>query len=279
MDGNALPFLYGTAWKKERTSDLVVAAVLAGFRGIDTACQPKHYSEGLVGDAVARLARDHGIGRESLWLQTKYTPIGGQDPANVPYDRDAPLEAQVQQSVEASLSNLGTDRIDSLVLHSPLRSYRDTLRVWRAFEAHVDRGVVAQLGISNCYDFHIFTKLFEDAAVKPKVLQNRFYDKSGFDEELRAFCLQNGVTYQTFWTLTANREALAARPIVAAARAHGVEPQQILFKWLSQRGHQPLTGTTSEAHMREDLKITSFELTEAEMRDIAGLFEYKAPKI
>ena len=45
LSGLPVPIIYGTAWKKERTAELVVAAVLAGFRGIDTACQPKHYQE------------------------------------------------------------------------------------------------------------------------------------------------------------------------------------------------------------------------------------------
>jgi hypothetical protein len=50
LSGVRMPkMLYGTAWKKDHTVDLVVQAVLAGFRGIDTACQPKHYREDLVG--------------------------------------------------------------------------------------------------------------------------------------------------------------------------------------------------------------------------------------
>merc|ERR1719190_186336 len=95
VDGPRLPFLYGTAWKKEATADLVVQAVRAGFRGIDTACQPKHYREELVGTAVAQLARD-GVPREHLWLQTKFTPLNGQDPKNVPYDPNAPLQTQAE---------------------------------------------------------------------------------------------------------------------------------------------------------------------------------------
>ena len=95
MTGRALPFLYGTAWKKERTTDLVLQAVLAGFRGIDTACQPKHYREDLVGAALKRLAEEHGVRRDSLWLQTKYTPVSGQDPADIPYDPSLPPPQQV----------------------------------------------------------------------------------------------------------------------------------------------------------------------------------------
>jgi len=267
--GNALPFLYGTAWKKERTADLVVQAIKAGFRGIDTACQPKHYKEGLVGEALARLEAE-GIPRSSLWVQTKFTPIGGQDPNDVPYDRDAPLAEQVVQSVRRSLENLRTDRIDSLVLHSPLKTHDQTMQAWRAMESHVPEKV-GQLGISNCYDLHRFRRLYDDAAVKPRVLQNRFYAQSGHDVELRRFCLERGITYQTFWTLS-NRKELASPAMRAAAAAHGVEAQQILFRWLRQRGHQPLTGTKSAEHMAQDLSITTFELSDAEMAEIGALF-------
>ena len=127
--------LYGTAWKKERTQELVELAVRTGFRGIDTACQPKHYFERGVGAALERLIADGVVKREDIFLQTKYTPIGGQDPNDVPYDRTAPLPDQVAQSVAKSLDNLKTTYLDSLVLHSPLSSAEKTMEVWRAMEA------------------------------------------------------------------------------------------------------------------------------------------------
>ncbi len=91
--------IYGTAWKKDRTADLVVKAIQAGFRGIDTAGQPKHYDEALVGEALQRL-KNEGVEREALFLQTKFTPLSGQDPGQVPYDINSPIELQVVQSFE-----------------------------------------------------------------------------------------------------------------------------------------------------------------------------------
>ena len=92
LSGVAMPcLLYGTAWKKDKTADLVTRAVKYGFRGIDTACQPKHYNEAGVGEAIQRLTSE-GITRKDLYIQTKFTPLNGQDPLNIPYDRRASFE-------------------------------------------------------------------------------------------------------------------------------------------------------------------------------------------
>jgi diketogulonate reductase-like aldo/keto reductase len=70
----------GTAWKKEKTTALVIQAIKTGFRAIDTACQPKHYEEKLVGDGLVTLYDEGFISRGDIWLQTKFTPLSGQDP-------------------------------------------------------------------------------------------------------------------------------------------------------------------------------------------------------
>ncbi|CAJ1367241.1 unnamed protein product [Effrenium voratum] len=271
-DLSQLPFLYGTAWKEGATAELVVKAVRAGFRGIDTACQPKHYQEDLVGAALAQLQTEDGIAREQLWLQTKFTPIRGQDPGRVPYDPKASLAEQVEQSIQRSLQNLGTSYIDSLVMHSPMPSLEENLEVWSVFEKAVESGEVRQLGISNCYDLGVFRLIYDAVKIKPKVLQNRFYADAGYDRELRQFCLEKGIRYQTFWTLTANPHVLASPPVRKAAGRLNATPAQVLFAWLVRSGHQPLTGTKSSVHMKEDLAAASLVLTDAEASEIASLF-------
>lgn len=116
---NVPPLIYGTAWKKERTAELVEKAILCGFCGIDTACQPKHYNEPGVGEALSNL-KIQGIPRESLFIQTKFTPLSGQDPTRVPYNPSATIKDQVLQSFQTSLKNLGVKYLDALLLHSPL---------------------------------------------------------------------------------------------------------------------------------------------------------------
>jgi diketogulonate reductase-like aldo/keto reductase len=259
--------LYGTAWKKADTRRLVSTAIRLGFRGIDTACQPKHYDEAGVGAGVSACL-DKELVRADLYLQTKFTPVSGQDPMRIPYDPHAPLPEQVAQSFAASLKNLQTSYLDCLILHSPLANDKQTLQVWRAMEALVGSGGVRHLGISNCYGLEQLESLCDAALIKPTVVQNRFYADTGYDREIRAFCRKQRIIYQGFWTLTANPHVLVHATITALASKYRRTAAQILFRYLTQRGVAPLTGTRSEEHMREDLAIFEFELEDRELEAV-----------
>ncbi|MBK24678.1 MAG: aldo/keto reductase [Halobacteriovorax sp.] len=256
-----MKLIYGTAWKKERTAELVELALKTGFKGVDTACQPKHYNEPGVGEGIA----NSGIKREDLFLQTKFTSIAGQDPETIPYDPSAPLEAQIKKSLETSLVNLKTDYLDSLVMHSLMNSFEETLEGWKVMESFVRDGKVRQLGISNCYDDEYFKALYEKTELKPAVLQNRFYADSGYDVELRAFCKDKGITYQSFWTLSANPHILEGQTVMDLAKKYGTTPAVILYRCLSETGVVPLCGTKSEVHMKEDLALYDFEISADEV--------------
>lgn len=264
--------VYGTAWKKDRTAALVEQAVSLGFRGIDTACQPKHYDEPGVGTGLAA-CMNAGLKRADLYLQSKFTPVDGQDPERMPYDPKATLAEQIARSFETSLKNLGTPYLDCLILHSPLSGERDTLEAWRAMETVFDGGGARQLGISNCYRPELLERLYRLSRVKPAVVQNRFYAETRYDREIREFCRHNRIVYQSFWTLTANPSILAHATLGALAATHGRTPAQVFFRYLTQIGVVPLTGTASEAHMREDLAIFEFELTQDQCAAVSGLLK------
>src|SRR5260370_10207659 len=209
--------IYGTAWKKSETARLVAKAIGHGFRGIDTACQPKHYDEPGVGAGIAASLGGGALVRTDLYLQSKFTPISGQDPTRVPYDPNAPLPEQVVQSFAPSLRNLQTGYLDCLVLHSPLARPAQTLEVWRAMESLVPGGGVRQLGISNCYDLEQLKALHDSARIKPSVVQNRLYAETRYDRESRAFCRDRRIIYQSFWTLTANPHVLVHGTVAGLA--------------------------------------------------------------
>ena len=263
--------IYGTAWKKTHTAELVRKAIQLGFRGIDTACQPKHYHEAGVGAGVTACLNER-LSRADLYLQTKFTPLSGQDPNRVPYDPRARLAEQVAQSFQASLRNLQTSYLDCLVLHSPLTDAAQSIEVWQAMEAICDDAGTRQLGISNCYSLEYLERLYRSARVKPAVVQNRFYAETDYDREIRAFCKQRRIIYQSFWTLTANPHVLAHDKLKALASKYGRTPAQVLFRYLTQEDIVPLTGTKTDNHMREDLEIFDFELTENERDAVTALF-------
>jgi diketogulonate reductase-like aldo/keto reductase len=262
--------IYGTAWKKDATERLVSLAIRNGFRGIDTACQPKHYDEAGAGAGIATSIKQ-GLARHDFYLQTKFTSLSGQDPKRVPYDPKAPLADQVAQSIAASLKNLQTEYLDCVLLHSPMPTMAQTQSVWRTLESFIDNGQVRQLGISNCYRPTDLQTLYQSARIKPAVLQNRFYAETRYDRDIRNYCKQKKIIYQSFWTLSANPDLLAHATMTALASAYKRTAAQILFRYLTQIGVVPLSGTQSEAHMRDDLAIFDFELTKEEQQAIEKL--------
>jgi diketogulonate reductase-like aldo/keto reductase len=261
-------FMYGTAWKKEATTHLVQLAVASGFTAIDTANQMIHYQEALVGEALQALA-SKGMKRDALFLQTKFTPAGGQG-GRTPYDPSADLTTQVEQSFDSSLTHLRTEYVDSYVLHSPYarRGLGEAdWEVWAAMEGLYQSGKTKMIGISNITATQL-AQLCEQANIKPMVVQNRCYAALGWDYEVREICRAHGVIYQGFSLLTANAEVLADREIRTIAERLAASPAQIIFRFAMQIGMLPLTGTTSQQHMKEDLQAEQFALSTEEIQRI-----------
>jgi diketogulonate reductase-like aldo/keto reductase len=261
-------FMYGTAWKKEATTALVVQAIEAGFTAIDTANQLIHYDEARVGEALLALAKQ-GMTREKLFLQTKFTPVNGQD-HRTPYDIKTSITMQVQQSFESSLAHLHTDHLDSYVLHGPYSRRGlgpEDWEVWAAIEALYDAGKTKMIGISNVTADQL-TLLCDRAKHKPMVVQNRCYAAFGWDKAVRDICRTHQIIYQGFSLLTANREVFVEPDVRAMAAKHGTGLAQIVFRFAMQVGMLPLTGTTNPQHMKEDLRSNQFDLTPDEVQRI-----------
>jgi diketogulonate reductase-like aldo/keto reductase len=260
------PFMYGTAWKKEATTRLVQQAVTAGFMAIDTANQLIHYQEALVGEALVELAKQ-GTPRDRLFLQTKFTSVNGQD-HRTPYDAQADLTTQVKQSFESSLAHLHTDYVDSYVLHGPY--YRRGLaaedwEIWAAIERLYESGKAKMIGISNVTAEQL-TLLCERAAHRPMVVQNRCYASLGWDREVRAICRSHHIIYQGFSLLTANREVFGDPEVRGMAAKYGMGLAQLVFRFAMQVGMLPLTGTTDQQHMKEDLRADQFTIAPEDLQ-------------
>jgi diketogulonate reductase-like aldo/keto reductase len=255
-------FLYGTAWKEERTPALTELALRAGFRGIDTANQLRHYFEEGVGQGLAAAYRAGIVVRGDLFLQTKFTYQRGQD-HRLPYDPAAMLTVQVAQSMESSLMHLGTDHVDCYVLHGPTSNYDwtdDDTETWEAMRKERDGGRTRLLGVSNVSLGHLQRMAAANIEL-PAFVQNRCYARLGWDRATRQFCRDNTITYQGFSLLTANQEVLTHPAIADLAERSEATPAQIIFSFARSIGILPLTGTSNVGHMKEDLASRDLTLS------------------
>jgi diketogulonate reductase-like aldo/keto reductase len=260
-------FLYGTAWKEERTEASTRLALEAGFRGIDTANQRRHYVEAGVGAAVASAVESGAVRRDELFLQTKFTYLRGQD-HRLPYDPQAAPAVQARQSFASSLEHLRVEGVDSYLLHGPSSGHGlsgTDREVWKAMEELRAGGKTRFLGISNVA-LDQLEELCAFAAAPPAFVQNRCFARLGWDREVRAFCRANGIVYQGFSLLTANAEELRRPAFLALAARLRMTQAQVVFRFARQAGMLPLTGTSSPAHMREDLAAEGFDLSADDLR-------------
>ena len=265
-------FLYGTAWKEDRTAALTELALRAGFRGIDTANQRRHYVEAGVGQGLAAAGRAGIVTRADVFLQTKFTYHGGQD-HRLPYDPAADLATQVAQSMASSLEHLGTDHVDSYVLHGPASGHgwtEDDAEVWAAMARERDAGRTRLLGVSNVSLRHL-VQMTAGGAEPPRFVQNRCFARLGWDRAVRAFCRERDIVYQGFSLLTANPEVLRHPLRARIAARERATPAQVVFRFAQAVGMLPLTGTTDAEHMRQDLASRDLALADDEVRAIEAL--------
>jgi diketogulonate reductase-like aldo/keto reductase len=266
-------FMYGTAWKEDRTAALIELAIRAGFRAIDTANQRKHYFEAGVGEALASVYAAGIVSRKDLFLQTKFTYQRGQD-HRLPYDPNSSLSTQVSQSMASSLEHLGTDYVNSYVLHGP-SGYAwndDDSEVWQTMCKERDADRTRFLGVSNVSLQHLVA--MSDLGLEPpSFVQNRCFARTGWDREVRAFCRDHKAVYQGFSLLTANVETLRHPLITALAQRKEASVAQIIFCFARQIGMLPLTGTSKVEHMEQDLASRGLELSTEEVLTIEALAE------
>ncbi|HAT7916779.1 TPA: aldo/keto reductase [Legionella pneumophila] len=266
------PILYGTAWKEDDTKRLVLQALNSGFRGVDTANQRRHYFEEAVGDAIDQFLTTSQKTRSDLFLQTKFTSVHGQDHRK-PYDEFDSLTNQVKQSFASSLEHLQTDYIDAYILHGPSLSHGiidADLEIWQAMEELVCSRKVKFLGISNVNMVQV-EELYRKVSIKPSFIQNRCFAITQWDQDVRTFSQKNKIIYQGFSLLTANQRYLLNPHMQSLAVKYDKTIPQIIFRFANQVGILPLTGTTNQQHMDNDLNIYDFELTQEEIQYIENI--------
>ncbi|ROW00297.1 hypothetical protein VMCG_07254 [Cytospora schulzeri] len=273
---NRRRLLYGTAWKKDETADLVSKAIRAGYTAFDTACQPRHYREDLVGEGI-RKAFAEGIlkDRDQIWscyqIQTKFTRPSGQDPETAPYDMNASIEEQVHTSIKTSLHNLrhyadldsSSDEsvyLDSLVLHSPFSDFNDTLTAWRTMSTYVPHRIRA-LGVSNI-PHSLLINLYDSVDVKPFYVQVRFHPETNWEIPMRRFCASKGIVFQAHKVLKQKQDMLASDFMGEVSSAVGISRHFSMYLCVLGLGEYMsiVGGPKSEVHMKENIEgLAKFE--------------------
>ena len=193
----------------------------------------------------------------------------GQD-YRLPYDPDAPLGRQVEQSFASSLKHLGVDHVDSYVLQGPEseRGWSAADReVWSAMERLHRERRARLLGVSNISRDQLVT-LCGSATIAPALVQNRCFARTGWDQEVREACRERGMVYQGFSLLTANQRELRGATVAAIARRLGATIPQVVFRFAFAVGMVALTGTSDRTHMQQDLAAIDLAITES---DVAAL--------
>ena len=266
-------FLYGTAWKEDRTAALVETGVA------------RRISRNRHGQSEAalrtRLAQEKAwrlpiapevLARRDIFLQTKFTYRPGQD-HRLPYDPTARLAVQVAQSMASSLEHLETDHVDSYVLHGPT-SGNDwselDVEVWEAMRKERDAGRTRLLGVSNISlgQLQRMTAAHDEG---PSFVQNRCFAHTGWDREVRKFCHERGIVYQGFSLLTANLEVVHHPMVTDLAQKHQATPAQVIFAFARAVGMLPLTGTSNAQHMQQDLASRELKLPADAVRAIEDI--------
>lgn len=265
--------IYQTSMMGKDTRVVVQRAVKSGYRGIDTALQPKFYNESEVGVALQLLFKEKIVNRKDLFIISKYVPIGGHDPHRVPYNRNLSLSRQVSESFQQTLHNLQTDFVDLYIFHSPLQSFNSTMVVWRALEEIYDSGKARQIGISNVYSLHKLRHFYDRVRVKPTVLQNRFSRDTNYDREVRDFCQTNGIDYMSFWTIYGSQFILRSDLVAHLAKKYNKTARQILVRFIMSLGIHPALGSKTVDFMERELDTLAFTLEPEEVSAMERLMD------
>jgi diketogulonate reductase-like aldo/keto reductase len=173
----------------------------------------------------------------------------------------------------SSLEHLGTDHVDSYVLHGPASGHGWTehdAEVWAAMVKERAGGRTRLLGVSNVSLRHLH-QMAATGAEAPALVQNRCFARLGWDRDVRAFCRNHKIVYQGFSLLTANLEVLRHRLVADIAARLKATPAQVVFRFALAVNMLPLTGTSDATHMKQDLASRELSLSDDEVSAIERL--------
>lgn len=224
----------------------VTSALRNGYELIDTA--NAYVNE----KAVGRGMKKSGVPRDKIFLETKLWPVF--------YEND--------NAIDETLKRLDTDYIDLMILHQPSSNY---LAGYRQLEKAYKEGKLKAIGISN-FNISEIQEILNNCEVIPSLIQveaHPYYPQT----ELRKFLDKEKIAIQSWYPLGGrdNKEILKEKVIEDLSHKYQKSPAQIILKWHTQMNTIVIPGSKTESHIRENIDVFDFSLTEEDMMKIEGI--------
>jgi diketogulonate reductase-like aldo/keto reductase len=250
-DGNKIPQFGLGVFQipgDEKTKEACLEAFKLGYRHIDTA--HAYQNERGVGQAV----KESGIPREEIWITSKLWPSE--------YG-----EGKTAKAIDKMLERLQTDYIDLLLLH---QQFGDYLGAWKDMEKAVAEGKVKSIGLSN-FESERLEEVLAAATIKPSVLQvecHPYYQQNDLKKRIAPF----NTVIESWYPLGHGDAALIEEAVFTKlAEKYGKTNAQIILRWHIQEGIIVFPKSSNPVHIKENIDIFDFELTEEEMNEIRQL--------
>ncbi len=249
-NGARMPILgFGTLYLTGEVGEKCVAdAISQGYRLIDTATI--YGNEEAVGAGIKR----SGIDRKELFVTSKV------------WVEDSGYE-KAKKAFETSLNKLQTDYLDLYLIHRPRGDVKGS---WKAMEELYKAGKIKAIGVSNFTPAQI-NDLMTGSSIKPTVNQieaHAFFQQPGDWEFLK----ENDIQMEAWSPFAQGRNGLFTNEVLAEiGKKYNKTNAQVSLRWHYQRGIVAIPRTSQVAHMKENLNVFDFELSEADMKTIARL--------
>ena len=250
-DGNKIPqFGLGVFQISgdEKTKEACLEAFKLGYRHVDTA--HAYQNERGVGQAV----KESGIPREEIWITTKLWPSE--------YG-----EGKTAKAIDNMLARLQTEYIDLLLLH---QQFGDYLGAWKDMEKAVAEGKVKSIGLSN-FESERLEEVLAAATINPSVLQvecHPYYQQNDLKKRIAPY----NTVIESWYPLGHGDAVLIEEPVFTKlAEKYGKTNAQIILRWHIQEGIIVFPKSSNPVHIKENIDIFDFELTEEEMNEIRQL--------
>ena len=249
-DGNIIPSMGIGVFlaTPEVCENSVLMALNNGIRHIDTAVA--YLNEKAVGRAIKK----SGIKREELYITTKLWPTQYNDAA---------------RAIDELLERLDTNYVDLLLLHQP---YGEYVKAYKAMEDAVKAGKVRSIGLSNFdMEYNKFEEIINNAEIMPAVLQveaHPYYQQAELKEKISKY----GTKLEAWYPLGHGDKTLMEQPVFEKlANKYNKSKVQIILRWHLQDGNIIFPGANKEEHLKQNIDIFDFELTDDEMKEIKTL--------